>query len=91
MDDIQQGPDIRADYERFNWKWLDGIKPDHWGALQQNLFILGMPNVVTPAHYDGLQNLFTQVCIPAASSILFVDNTGGVYAAILSLLYSEVL
>ncbi|XP_065178252.1 hypoxia-inducible factor 1-alpha inhibitor-like [Sycon ciliatum] len=61
LEEIAQGPQMRLDYENFNWKWIDRLKPDHWGKLSTNLFILGMPNVVTPAHYDGLQNLFAQI------------------------------
>ena len=75
LEGMDKGPGLRHDYDNFNWKWLDKIKPDHWGKLVSNLFILGMPNVVTPAHYDGQQNLFTQVGSSTFERFCFLFDT----------------
>ena len=48
----------------FNTKWLKEMKEKLlWGKMDVNLFLVGMSEVVTPAHYDIMENLFLQVYI----------------------------
>ncbi|XP_062513508.1 hypoxia-inducible factor 1-alpha inhibitor-like [Corticium candelabrum] len=47
---------------QFNYLWLNSLAHKlQWGDIDTNLLLVGMPEVVTPAHYDGMENLFTQV------------------------------
>ena len=48
---------------QFDYIWLNNIaRQAGWGEVDTNLLLVGMPDVVTPAHYDGMENLFAQVC-----------------------------
>lgn len=51
------------DIDSFNYTWLlDLVKRMQWGDEVTNLLLVGMHDVVTPAHYDTLENLYVQVC-----------------------------
>ncbi len=53
-----------------NTKWLKKTKEKlSWGRMEVNLFLIGMGGVVTPAHYDIMENLFLQVCLIRCSDI----------------------
>ena len=55
--------DMQDDVLMFNTRWLKDFKEKlSWGRLDVNLFLFGMGGVVTPAHYDIMENLFLQVC-----------------------------
>ena len=57
------------DINSFDYDWLFRLVTRmHWGEDVTNLILVGMPDVVTPAHYDSLENLYVQV----ANGILFV-------------------
>ena len=46
----------------FNTRWMrELIEKLAWGRQDVNLFLVGMGGVVTPAHYDIMENLFLQV------------------------------
>lgn len=50
------------DIDSFNYTWLlDLVKRMEWGDEVTNLLLVGMHDVVTPAHYDTLENLYVQV------------------------------
>ena len=50
------------DIDSFNYTWLlDLVTRMKWGEDVTNLLLVGMPDVVTPAHYDILENLYVQV------------------------------
>ena len=54
---------MQDDVLMFNTKWLKEMKEKlSWGRQEVNLFLIGMGGVVTPAHYDIMENLFLQVC-----------------------------
>ncbi|XP_028402003.1 hypoxia-inducible factor 1-alpha inhibitor-like isoform X2 [Dendronephthya gigantea] len=54
--------DMQDDVLMFNTKWLKDMKEKlSWGRLDVNLFLIGMGGVVTPAHYDIMENLFLQI------------------------------
>ena len=54
--------DMQDDVLMFNTKWLKEMKEKLlWGRMDVNLFLVGMSGVVTPAHYDIMENLFLQV------------------------------
>ena len=53
---------MQDDIFLFDTIWLQNLKKRlEWGRLDANLFLVGMPGVVTPAHYDIMENLFLQV------------------------------
>ena len=53
---------MQDDVLMFNTKWLKEMKEKlFWGRMDVNLFLVGMSGVVTPAHYDIMENLFLQV------------------------------
>ena len=55
---------MQDDVLMFNTKWLKDMKKQlSWGRLDVNLFLVGMSGVVTPAHYDIMENLFLQVSV----------------------------
>jgi len=50
------------DIDSFNYTWLlHLVKRMQWGDEVTNLLLVGMHDVVTPAHYDVLENLYVQV------------------------------
>ena len=50
------------DIDTFNYTWLlDTVRRVNWGEDVTNMLLVGMPDVVTPAHYDILENLYVQV------------------------------
>ena len=50
------------DIDSFNYTWLLGlVKRMQWGDEVTNLLLVGMHDVVTPTHYDTLENLYVQV------------------------------
>ena len=56
---------MKDDIESFDYSWLlDLVLRMDWGEDVVNVLLVGMPNVVTPAHYDILENLFVQVGRP---------------------------
>eukprot|EP00118_Oscarella_pearsei_P012927 m.98758 g.98758 ORF g.98758 m.98758 type:complete len:461 (+) comp37011_c0_seq5:43-1425(+) len=51
--------DDRAD---INWDFIDNVRVSSgWGPLRDNLLLVGMRDVTTPAHYNSMENLFTMV------------------------------
>ena len=50
------------DVNSFNYTFLlDLVTRLNWGEDVSNLLLVGMPDVVTPAHFDILENLYVQV------------------------------
>ena len=50
------------DINTFDYSWLlDLVRRIRWGEDVTNLLLVGMPDVVTPAHFDILENLYVQV------------------------------
>jgi len=50
------------DIDSFNYTWLlHLVKRMQWGDEVTNLLLVGMHDVVTPAHYDVLENLYVQI------------------------------
>lgn len=50
------------DINSFNYTWLlHLVRRMGWGEDVANLLLVGMPDVVTPTHYDILENLYVQV------------------------------
>ena len=49
------------DFNEFNWNWIhDTVLPaTKWGQLKHNLLLVGMNDVSTPVHFDGMENLFS--------------------------------
>lgn len=53
---------MQNDVDSFNYTWLlDLVTRFSWGEDVTNLLLVGMPDVVTPAHFDVLENLYVQV------------------------------
>lgn len=53
---------MQDDIFMFNTLWLQQLKERlGWGRQDVNLLLVGMGGVVTPAHYDIMENLFLQV------------------------------
>lgn len=53
---------MERDIESFDYSWLmDIVERLEWGDELVNLLLIGMADVVTPAHYDILENFFVQV------------------------------
>ena len=56
------GPQIVADYKKFDWNWVYGWqKYMGWGKMKHNTLWVGMKGVFTQAHYDEAHNFFCQV------------------------------
>ena len=52
------------DINSFNYTWLlNLVRRMNWGEEVTNLLLVGMQDVVTPAHFDILENLYVQVSI----------------------------
>lgn len=50
------------DIDSFNYTWLlDLVRRMEWGDEVTNMLLVGMHDVVTPTHYDTLENLYVQV------------------------------
>ena len=61
---LQEGVSLSMleDIYTFNYTWLlDNVRRVNWGEDVTNTLLVGMPDVVTPAHYDILENLYVQV------------------------------
>ena len=55
---------MQNDIDSFNYTWLlDVVTRLSWGEDVTNLLLVGMPDVVTPAHFDVLENLYVQVSL----------------------------
>lgn len=55
---------MRNDIESFDYTWLlELVSQLNWGKEVSNLLLVGMPDVVTPAHFDILENLYVQVSV----------------------------
>lgn len=55
---------MQDDVFMFDLAWLSDLKRRfQWGEHKLNLLAVGMPDVVTPVHYDILENIFLQVRI----------------------------
>ena len=55
---------MRDDIESFDYTWLlKLVSRLDWGQEVSNLLLVGMPDVVTPAHFDILENLYVQVSV----------------------------
>lgn len=53
---------MQNDIDSFNYTWLlDVVTRLSWGEDVTNLLLVGMPDVVTPAHFDVLENLYVQI------------------------------
>ena len=51
------------DIDSFTHTWLlDLVRRMEWGDEFLNMLLVGMHDVVTPTHYDTVENLFVQVC-----------------------------
>lgn len=56
------GQNIFSDFRQFNWELVKELSGHmKWGALTNNMLLIGEPGNVTPVHYDEQQNLFCQV------------------------------
>lgn len=54
--------DMQDDIFMFDTLWLKKLKEKlGWGRQESNLLLIGMAGVVTPAHYDIMENLFLQI------------------------------
>ena len=52
------------DINTFDYSWLlDLVRRVSWGEDVTNLLLVGMPDVVTPTHFDILENLYVQVSV----------------------------
>ncbi|KXJ20689.1 hypoxia-inducible factor 1-alpha inhibitor [Exaiptasia diaphana] len=55
-------PALEKDINAFDYSWLlDIVSRLGWGDEVINLLFIGMSDVVTPAHYDILENFFVQI------------------------------
>ena len=56
---------MQDDVFMFDLAWINAIKRRfQWEDHVLNLFTVGMPDVITPVHFDILENIFLQVnCI----------------------------
>ena len=53
---------MHDDVMSFNYTWLmEIVTRMDWKQEMSNLLLIGMKNVVTPAHYDLLENFYLQV------------------------------
>ena len=63
------------DVNSFNYSFLlDLVTRLNWGEDVSNLLLVGMPDVVTPAHFDILENLYVQVGNSPVSRNLVVPS-----------------
>jgi len=61
---LQEGVSSSAleDIDSFNYTWLlDLVRRMEWSNEVTNMLLVGMHDVVTPTHYDALENLYVQV------------------------------
>ena len=55
---------MKEDIDSFNYTWLlQFVRRFDWGEDLTNMLFVGMPDVVTPAHFDILENLYVQVSL----------------------------
>jgi hypothetical protein len=55
---------VKSDLNNFDYNWLLHVAFElGWITNVLNMLFVGMPNVVTPLHYDIMQNIFIQVGI----------------------------
>lgn len=53
---------MKEDIDSFNYTWLlQFVRRFDWGEDLTNMLFVGMPDVVTPAHFDILENLYVQI------------------------------
>jgi hypoxia-inducible factor 1-alpha inhibitor (HIF hydroxylase) len=51
-----------SDFKKFDWNLASALPMAlGWGGLTNNMLFVGMPGVVTPAHFDEQENLFAQL------------------------------
>lgn len=61
------------DINTFDYSWLlDLVRRIRWGEDVTNLLLVGMPDVVTPAHFDILENLYVQVSLVLTACFYFI-------------------
>ena len=73
MDEEGLSSNFTEDVNTMDYQWLiELVKKFGWGMEVTNMLIVGMHDVVTPAHIDILENLFLQVC-GSILSISFTD------------------
>ncbi|KAL9961291.1 hypothetical protein ACROYT_G030203 [Oculina patagonica] len=61
---LQEGvsSSMLEDIDSFNYTWLlDLVRRMDWGEELTNMLLVGMPDVVTPTHFDILENLYVQI------------------------------
>ncbi|XP_062522171.1 hypoxia-inducible factor 1-alpha inhibitor-like [Corticium candelabrum] len=63
LNDLNLTRNLDEDVASFNWNWLHDslLHKVAWGELKHNLLLVGMPDVATPVHYDGMENLFAMI------------------------------
>jgi hypoxia-inducible factor 1-alpha inhibitor (HIF hydroxylase) len=63
LNDLNLTKELDDDVAAFHWNWLyNTILPQvKWGDLKHNLLLVGMHDVTTPVHYDGMENLFAMI------------------------------
>lgn len=63
LNDLNLTKELDDDVASFHWNWLyNTVMPEiGWGDLKHNLLLVGMRDVATPVHYDGMENLFAMV------------------------------
>ncbi|CAB4015110.1 Hypoxia-inducible factor 1-alpha inhibitor [Paramuricea clavata] len=53
---------VKSDLNNFDYNWLLHVAFElGWSTNVLNMLFVGMPNVVTPLHYDIMQNVFIQL------------------------------
>ena len=53
---------MKSDLYSFDYTWLLRVAFElGWSTNVLNMLFVGMPNVVTPLHYDLMENIFIQV------------------------------
>ena len=53
---------VKDDLNNFDYAWLLHLAFQlGWSTNVINMLFVGMPNVLTPTHYDMMENLFIQV------------------------------
>ena len=62
MDEEGLSASLTEDVNSMDYQWLiDMVTKFGWGMEVTNMLIVGMTDVVTPAHIDILENFFVQV------------------------------